>query len=108
MGAQVVLLPHPRMPPRWVILVVGIVLVAMVAVGLWWTSRSDQRAIARLPAVQRAELFRRTYGAARAECAANTGLRSECRSQAELLLNFPECDRVCRDFARAQLSAPAR
>jgi hypothetical protein len=75
----------------------------MVALGLayWvWLEGAQARAVAALPAAERARLFARTLEdltLCRAE--ANDSLREHCEKQAELALTFPECTAECRALA---------
>jgi len=78
----------------------GLALVVAIAFALFfwgWTRGSDARVIARLPAEERARLFRLTRSKAEAVCA-EPGLEDRCREEVELLSEFPECSADCRAF----------
>ena len=85
----------------------GAALVALVTVLVG----ADQRALQRLPAHDRAALYRRTMENLTSVCATSEGKRSLhdfCRDQAQLALMFPECDRTCVATARELLRTPTR
>ena len=88
----------------------GLVLVvAFVAVLLFWgwSRGSDARTLARMPAAERARLFRLTRDKADALCA-DRDLEDRCREEVELLSKFPECDAECRTFVARNLPSASR
>jgi hypothetical protein len=108
-----------RMPPRrpparvrgprlWA--AIGLVGLAGAVVAAWWAQGEETRQLRALPEPQRAALYQRTIDNLRTICdpAPGRSLRDFCRSQAELALQFPECDDGCRDIARRHLSLPRR
>jgi hypothetical protein len=91
--------------PGWVkALAVPLAIGAGLALYLYWAG-SEQRAIRDLPVAERRELFGRTLKNLQSLCSpAQESLRSFCSDQARLALEFPECDRACRDLADRQLA----
>ena len=85
---------------RWGLVAAGAVaVVAIVAFGL------------RRPAgdAQRAALYAKTLEAVRTTCVPVTAAtESYCRDQANLLLDFPECDAECVRLARQVRREPRR
>jgi hypothetical protein len=78
------------------------------AVWIWW---SGQNNVARLPAPERGAFYERTRGTLTALCDPSKGLMGlddYCREQAELILQFPECDAACRALAEQQRFLPLR
>jgi hypothetical protein len=73
-------------------------------------STSEERALTRLPPVERAAVYQRTLDNLRSTCAGERAreLRDFCRGQAQLALLFPECDAACQATAREELRAPTR
>jgi hypothetical protein len=85
------------MTPSWP---AGVALLAALVIALlvWgWTRGSDARVLAGLPAAERARLFQLTWSKAEALCA-EPGLEEQCRAEAALLSEFPECGADCRTF----------
>lgn len=77
---------------------VGLGLLAAVLLVLFswgWTRGADARTLARLPADERARLFRVTRAKAEAFCE-DPQLEDRCRDEVDLLAEFPECDVACR------------
>ena len=90
-----------------VLVVIGIGL----GLGYWvWIEGAQARAVAALPAAERARLFTRTLEdlrLCRAE-AHQPALREFCEKQADLALTFPECTAECRALARLPWAGPTR
>jgi hypothetical protein len=83
---------------------VTITIVAGFALYLYCAG-SERRAIHNLPVGERRALFERTLKNLQSLCSpAEESLRSFCLAQARLALEFPECDRACRDLADRQLA----
>jgi hypothetical protein len=63
-----------------------------------------------LPEPQRKLLFERTQATVRDVCAPGVAesIHAFCRQQAELLLQFPECEADCQGLAKAHLSHRGR
>jgi hypothetical protein len=57
-------------------------------------------AIAALPLTEQQQMYRRTYEELVTVCSAQPGLEDHCRSEAELILRFPQCDAECHTLAR--------
>ena len=91
---------------------VGTVIVVVLLSLLWiWQSGQERRGLLEMPAVERAALYRETRQNTDVLCreaAIQPWLDGRCRSAAEFLLSFPECDADCTAFARAHTSQPAR
>ena len=87
---------------RWLVGVTAFVC-GLLVVLLWiWRSPSEPGALRRMAPDDRARLYQETYAATRTLCDAarnDDGLRDRCASWAEFLLDFPECDDACREFA---------
>ena len=80
-------------------------LAALALVGWLATSQSSTAALRGLPANQRAQLVERTLANLREVCHGAERPRDFCREQANLVLQLPECDQVCREQARDVLVA---
>ena len=93
---------------RAVILALGLT-VGVGALAIWF-GRGEERALRRMPADERATLYRRTLDNLVTVCADSgaAGLSEFCREQAEFILKFPECDDTCRAMARRHLLRPTR
>ena len=88
----------------------GLALVVAIAFALFfwgWTRGSDARVIARLPAEERARLFRLTRSKAEAVCATR-GLEERCRAEIDLLSVFPECGAECQAFVASNRPRASR
>lgn len=92
----------------WIVLVV-LALVAAAAAYVW-VEGQEGRALRALPEAERRGLYLRTMENLRTVCdpAPGRSLREFCRTQAELAVQFPECDDPCREIARRHLSLPRR
>jgi hypothetical protein len=66
-----------------------------------WQSRSEQRAVDKLPADARAALYARTIETLEKVCGPSRvqQLDAFCRDQAELAVSFHECDARCHALA---------
>src|SRR5512140_1978259 len=76
-----------------------------------WSSGAERRALMRLPAQQRHEAFVREYGVLEQVCGRgprDDALTERCRTQAEFVLDFPECDADCRILAGSHLPQATR
>jgi hypothetical protein len=106
---------HERRPAgrsRRLLVALAIVLVA-AAVGAFWSWRegAERRAIARLPAAERGELYQRELDTFRTLCGQaprRDELQPQCRERASFILEFPECDPACRQLARIHIDAGRR
>ena len=85
--------------------------VAVVTGALFWTSLKLIRGaqVGRLPEAERTALYERM----RADlelCAAPSGklIKKHCEHQAELIVEFPECDASCKSLAAPWHTLPVR
>ena len=93
-------------------------LVALLAAGVtavtavWvWNGQAEQRAILRLPEGARRALYERTLQTLQSSCKLDEGvgdLDDFCRSQAEFITKFPECDPSCSAVAKLYRDRPTR
>jgi hypothetical protein len=95
------------------VLAVGAALVVIsVVVGIWiWTQGAQKRAISRLPADERAEIYRREIETLHRLCGRgprSDALKEECERRATFVLEFPECDPNCKALARSHLPSATR
>jgi hypothetical protein len=92
----------------WIVLVVLALVAATFA--YIWAQGQEGRALRALPEAERHGLYLRTMENLRTICdpAPGRSLRDFCRTQAELAVQFPECDEPCREISRRQLSLPRR
>jgi len=101
-----------RKQRRWLVGIVAFVAGVSFVVFWIWRRPAESAALQRMAPDDRALLFQRTYDATRTLCdAARTddALHERCASWAEFLLDFPECDAACREFATSQAPrAPSR
>jgi hypothetical protein len=94
--------------------IITLILLSICLVGValflrWW--RAGQRsALLELPAAERVALYQRTIENLRSVCAPSrpSGLDSFCDEQAELVLDFDDCDAECRKLALAHHGIPTR
>ncbi len=97
--------PHLGSLPTWV---KWTALVVAIAGGilLWVHSESaERRAIRDMPAPERRALFARTVQNLTSVCLQpDDAMRDFCREQAQLALEFQECDPACQQLADRQLS----
>ena len=97
--------PHLDSLPTWV---KWTALVVAIAGGilLWVHSEgAERRAIRDMPAPERQALFARTVQNLKSTCSApDDAMRDFCREQAQLALEFQECDRACQELVDRQLS----
>ena len=101
-----------RKQRRWLVGIAAFVAGVSIAIFWIWRQPAEPAALRRMAPDDRATLFQRTYDATRTLCdAARTddALHERCASWAEFLLDFPECDDACREFATSQAPrAPSR
>ena len=96
--------PHlDRLPAwaKWTALVLAIV----GAILLWIHSEGAERgAIRSMPAGERQALLARTVQNLKSVCSPSSdAMRDFCREQAQLALEFQECDKACQELAERQL-----
>jgi hypothetical protein len=80
------------------------VLLLAASVWAWWLHRDD---VLQLPEPERRALYQHTLDTLDAFCDPTkglTGLDAYCRQQAELIVQFPECNPAC--WARADRHRP--
>ena len=88
----------------------AVVLVLLGLVGVWvWQNAAQRQAVRDLPTQDRLAMFGRTLESVRSVCVpARSGLEGYCRSQATLLLEFPECDADCVGLVHRARGEPTR
>ena len=83
------------------------VLAAGVTVALLgWHQGDERRAIAALPAAERAAIYGGELEIFQSLCGRSPrpdALERECRDKAEFMIQFPECDQACQQLARDHL-----
>lgn len=100
--------PPPSPPPRDRGRLAPLALLIALASWTVWCSGGQRRALLAMPELERTELLQRTLDNLEL-CARRRDddhLRSFCRAQAELAIDFPACDARCHSLAR--LGAPSR
>jgi cytochrome b pre-mRNA-processing protein 3 len=85
----------------------------LLAVVVFWPGglAAERKALIRMPAEERRELYDETRRNAESLCAGahrERALIGRCERTAEFLQAFPECDEACVAFARAQRREPTR
>jgi len=104
--------PAGRFPgiPRRALITVAIA-VALVTAALFWTSVKLVRGaqVARLPEPERKALYQRALADLKL-CTTDSGrlIKKHCEHQAELIVEFPECDGACKRLAALWLTLPPR
>lgn len=94
---------------RW--MVVLVVLIAGCLAALWlWSRASERHALREMDPAQRRVLFEETFATYRTMCGSPgvDGLALRCRSQADFLADFPECDASCRTELAPTLNRASR
>jgi len=90
----------------------GAMMALSLVVGLWiYQAGDERRGLLHMPADERSALYHETRQSTEALCQsvqAQPWLVDRCRSAAEFLLLFPECDADCAGFAHRYTSQPAR
>ena len=77
---------------------------ALMLLWSWWQYSSTRAAIAGLPEAERKAFYERTLETLQTTCSSTSdGLASYCTDQAELIVQFPECDPACIKLARSRL-----
>ncbi len=91
------------------VLCLGLGLTGLTACWLY-CEQSSERELRALPAAERQALYRHTLGGLSSGCSnpASPHPSEFCREQAQLLLQFPECDASCRTLAQPWLPQPTR
>ena len=107
-------LSDPEMPieqplfdrlPTWVKWTALAVAIAGAILLLVHSEGAERRAIRDMPAPGRQALLARTVQNLKSVCSPpNDAMRDFCREQAQLALEFQECDRACQQLADRQLS----
>jgi hypothetical protein len=93
---------------RRVLIAIGVVFV-LAAVVLWGKFESKSQAqLDRLSAEERHALYRRTLADLELCATAGTSMADHCAHQADLILEFPECDAVCQKLAAPWETVPSR
>jgi len=86
---------------RLIVIVLAIAVVLGLLLGmLYWFADPRRREAHEMPAAERRELYLHVIHGMEAFCRAEaTAPDHWCRSQAELLVDLPECDQPCRNLA---------
>ena len=97
--------PHLGTVPDWVKWVAFTVAIVGV-IWLWaWSDGAERRAIRSMPQLERQALHARTLQNLKSVCSPpSDALHDFCREQAQLVLEFQECERTCQELADRQLS----
>jgi hypothetical protein len=83
-------------------------LVVLAALWIWWPSHDK---VTRLPEPERRALYQRTLGTLTTFCDPSkdhTGIHDYCQQQADLVVQFPECDAACRAVAEKHRPLPSK
>lgn len=114
MRPALVLVPRPPIHPEEVLpakrhrifRVAAVMAVAFATTcGLLWRGCSEGKAVERMPAAERRALLERTMENLATVCEPHPdGLHDWCQGEADLAIQIPECDKVCRSLAARQLS----
>ncbi len=87
---------------KWIALAAAIVGAILILVH---SGGAERRAIREMPARERQALYQRTVQNLRSVCSVpEDAMRDFCREQAQLVLEFQECDSSCQTLAARQLS----
>jgi hypothetical protein len=91
-----------RFPARLALAVLPIALLV-----LWmWLAEGPRRAIEGIPPAERLTAYRAALEAFETLCTeTRPGLETTCIERARLLIDFPECDRQCREVTLPHLRA---
>jgi hypothetical protein len=86
---------------------------AVLLIASVWLYASDPEttALERMPIDERQALYERTVRTLESTCSVMNrpeGLADFCRTQAEFVSKFPECDAACASLARKFLPQPTR
>ncbi len=91
--------------PAWVKWTALAVVVVGTILAFIYSGGAERRAIQEMPARERQALFARTVQNLRSVCSEpEDAMRGFCREQAQLALEFRECDTSCQALAARQLS----
>jgi len=97
--------PHFGRVPTWMKWTALVVAIAGAILLLIHSEGAERRAIRDMPAPERQALLARTVQNLNSVCSSpDDALRDFCREQAQLALEFQECDRACQRLADRQLS----
>lgn len=82
---------------------------ALMFLWSWWQYASERDAIVGIPGAERKAFYDRTLETLRTTCSSTSeGLNSYCADQADLVVQFPECDQACRELAQSRKERPTR
>jgi hypothetical protein len=91
--------------PSWVKWTAIVLVIAGAILLLVHSEGAERSAIRDMPAPQRQALLARTVQNLRSICSPpEDAMRDFCRDQAQLALEFQECDRPCQELVARQLS----
>jgi hypothetical protein len=96
---------HLGRVPAWVKWAALAVAIAGAILLLFHSEGAERRAIRDMPAPERQALLARTVQNLNSICSpAEDAMRDFCREQAQLALEFQECDKACQELADRQIS----
>lgn len=97
-------------PAFWLTAAAGLTLACVTAAAIWSDQRATQTALQRLPEGERKTLFEHTRETLAQVCpAVSVGdMQTYCRSQAQFISNFPECDRSCQSLSHRFSPRPTK
>jgi len=91
------------------LLLATITALAIMSAVSWWRYVSERDAISGLPDKERTAFYERTLHTLQTACAkGNEGLAEYCERQADLIVQFPECDQACQKLAQSHKARPTR
>ena len=97
--------PHLGRLPGWLKWTALVVAIAGAILLLIHSEGAERRAIRDMPAPERQALLARTVQNLKSICSpAEDAMRGFCREQAQLAMEFQECDKACQELADRQLS----
>jgi hypothetical protein len=98
--------PTVQEQPRRILAWATVVAALAAAIALWaWSQGAQGRAIRALAEPERKVLFSHVVDDLRNVCVGKEGaMHDYCADQARMALEFPECDRLCKELAWTQLS----
>ena len=90
---------------------IAVLLAFLVLAFLVWEGGDERRALMKLPPEERQEVFRREFADLQELCGRGPredAMKDRCRSHAEFVLEFLECDAACADLANSHLAHATR
>jgi hypothetical protein len=97
--------PQLASVPAWVKWTALVIAIAGAILLLIHSEGAERRAIRDMPAAEHQALLARTVQNLKSICSpAEESMRDFCREQAQLALEFQDCDQTCQELADRQLS----